>query len=159
MKIQSRVVAAAALAALAALLAVPSLAHIERSEPIQSLRQSYFALVGMTFGPMADMVKGKIDWDDATFQRWASDLAAVSTFQVERGFAPGSEEGKTRAKPDIWLDMDDFSVKLANFRREAAALAEVAQSGDRGAIAEQLGQTGGTCKACHDEYKAKDYLY
>jgi len=155
MRIQSRVAAAA----LVTLLAVPSLAHIERSEPIQSLRQSYFALVGMTFGPMADMVKGKIDWDDATFQRWASDLAAVSTFQVERGFAPGSEQGKTRAKPDIWLDMDDFSMKLANFRREAAALAEVAQSGDRGAIAAQLGKTGGTCKACHDEYKSKDYLY
>ena len=146
-------------ATLTALLAIPAVAHIERSEPIQSLRQSYFALVGMTFGPMADMVKGKIDWDDATFQRWANDLAAVSTFQVERGFAPGSEEGKTRAKPEIWLDMEDFSEKLANFRQEAAALSEVAMSGDRAAIGEQLGKTGGTCKACHDDYKSKDYLY
>ena len=146
-------------ATLTALLAIPAVAHIERSEPIQSLRQSYFALVGMTFGPMADMVKGKIDWDDATFQRWANDLAAVSTFQVERGFAPGSEEGKTRAKPEIWLDMEDFSEKLANFRREAAALSQVAMSGDRAAIGEQLGKTGGTCKACHDDYKSKDYLY
>ena len=146
-------------ATLTALLAIPAVAHIERSEPIQSLRQSYFALVGMTFGPMADMVKGKIDWDEATFQRWASDLAALSTVQVERGFAPGSEQGKTRAKPEIWLDMDDFSEKLANFRREAAALSKVAMSGDRAAIGEQLGKTGGTCKACHDNYKSKDYLY
>ncbi|MDG2442770.1 MAG: hypothetical protein P8M13_05905 [Luminiphilus sp.] len=23
----------------------------------------------------------------------------------------------------------------------------------------QFGATGKTCKACHDEYKAKDYLY
>jgi len=96
-------------ATLTTALAIPAVAHIERSEPIQSLRQSYFALVGMTFGPMADMVKGKIDWDEATFQRWASDLAALSTVQVERGFAPGSEQGKTRAKPEIWLDMYDFS--------------------------------------------------
>ena len=118
-------------ATLTAVLAIPAVAHIERSEPIQSLRQSYFALVGMTFGPMADMVKGKIDWDEATFQRWASDLAAVSTVQVERGFAPGSEQGKTRAKPEIWLDMDDFSEKLANFRQEAAVLSEVAMAGDR----------------------------
>lgn len=90
MRIQSRVAAAA----LATLLAVPSLAHIERSEPIQSLRQSYFALVGMTFGPMADMVKGKIDWDDATFQRWASDLAAVSTFQVGARLCTGLGAGQ-----------------------------------------------------------------
>ena len=146
-------------ATLTALLAIPAVAHIERSEPIQSLRQSYFALVGMTFGPMADMVKGKIDWDEATFQRWASDLAALSTVQVERGFAPGSEQGKTRAKPEIWLDMDDFSEKLANFRQEAGVLSEVAMAGDRAAIGEQLGKTGGTCKACHDDYKSKDYLY
>ena len=45
---------------LSAAIALPALAHIERSEPLQSLRQSYFALVGMTFGPMGDMVKGKI---------------------------------------------------------------------------------------------------
>ena len=38
-------------------------AHIEKTEPLQSLRQSYFALLGMTFAPMGDMVKGKIEWD------------------------------------------------------------------------------------------------
>ena len=48
---------------LSAAIALPALAHIERSEPLQSLRQSYFALVGMTFGPMGDMVKGKIEWN------------------------------------------------------------------------------------------------
>ena len=47
-------------ASLSVAVAVPAIAHIERSEPLQSLRQSYFALVGMTFGPMGDMVKGKI---------------------------------------------------------------------------------------------------
>ncbi len=149
------------LAAAAAIAAVtlPAVGHIEKSEPIQSLRQSYFALLGMTFGPMADMVKGDIAWDDATFQRWAQDLAAVSGFQVERGFAPGSEEGMTRAKPDIWLNTDDFNAKLEDFRREAGALAEVAAGGDRSAIQTQFMATGKTCKACHDEYKAKDYLY
>jgi len=38
-------------------------------------------------------------------------------------------------------------------------LAEVAAQGDRAAIQGQFGATGKTCKACHDEYKAKDYLY
>ena len=140
-------------------LAIPTFAHIDKAEPLQSLRQSYFALLGMTFGPMADMVKGKIEWNDQTFQAWASDLAGVSGYQVERGFAPGSEEGKTRAKPEIWLNNEDFKSKLADFRREAAKLSEVAAQGDRAAIQSQFGATGKTCKACHDEYKAKDYLY
>ena len=139
--------------------ALPSWAHIEKTEPMQSLRQSYFALIGMTFGPMADMVKGKIDWDQATFERWSSDLAAVATYKVERGFAPGSEEGRTRAKPDIWLDLDEFKEHLGELRAETARLAQVAKSGDRAAIQAQLGVTGKTCKGCHYEYKAKDYLY
>ena len=72
----------------ATLLSGPSLAHIEQSEPLQSLRQSYFALLGMTFGPMGDMVKGKIEWDNARFAGWAADLDHAAQFGVERGFAP-----------------------------------------------------------------------
>ncbi len=140
-------------------LSAPSTAHIEQSEPFQSLRQSYFALLGMTFAPMGDMVKGKIEWDDARFASWANDLHNVSKFGVERGFPPGSEQGTTRAKPEIWSEMSDFESKLEDFRAAAAKLADVAAQGDATASREQFVATGGTCKACHDEYKAKDYLY
>ena len=146
-------------ASLAAVVTIPAVAHIERTEPLQSLRQSYFAIVGMTFGPMGDMVKGKIDWNDAQFATWADDLASVSKVSVERGFAAGSEKGKTRAKPAIWVNTDDFAQKLTNFRSEAAALAAVADTGDKAATIEQFKQTGGTCKACHDNYKSRGYLY
>ena len=146
-------------ASLAAVVTIPAVAHIERTEPLQSLRQSYFAIVGMTFGPMGDMVKGKIEWNDAQFSAWADDLASVSKVSVERGFAPGSEKGKTRAKPAIWENTDDFAQKLANFRSEAAALAEAASAGDKAVTVEQFKQTGGTCKACHDNYKSRGYLY
>ena len=146
-------------ASLAVVVTVPAVAHVERTEPLQSLRQSYFAIVGMTFGPMGDMVKGKIEWNDAQFAAWADDLAAVSKVSVERGFAPGSEKGKTRAKPEIWENTDDFAQKLANFRSEAAALAAAANAGDKSATIEQFKLTGGTCKACHDNYKSRGYLY
>ena len=146
-------------ASLAVVVTIPAVAHIERTEPLQSLRQSYFAIVGMTFGPMGDMVKGKIEWNDAQFAAWADDLASVSKVSVERGFAPGSEKGKTRAKPAIWENTDDFAQKLANFRSEAAALAVAANAGDKAVTIEQFKQTGGACKACHDNYKSRGYLY
>ena len=76
------------------LMAGSSLAHIEKSEPLQSLRQSYFALLGMTFAPMGDMVKCKIEWNDTLFMTWANDLTHAAQFGVERGFAPG-----TRSSP------------------------------------------------------------
>ena len=146
-------------APLAVMVTIPAVAHIERTEPLQSLRQSFFAIVGMTFGPMGDMVKGEIEWNDAQFAAWADDLASVSKVSVERGFAPGSEKGKTRAKPEIWENTDDFAQKLANFRSEAAALAAAANAGDKSATIEQFKQAGGTCKACHDNYKSRGYLY
>ena len=141
------------------LVSASASAHIEQSEPLQSLRQSYFALLGMTFAPMGDMVKGKMEWDDALFSTWANDLNHAAQFGVERGFAPGSDKGTTRAKANIWSNMDDFRSKLDDFRAAAAALAETAADGDPAASREQFIATGGTCKACHDEYKSKDYLY
>ena len=141
------------------LLSNTAVAHIEQSEPLQSLRQSYFALLGMTFGPMGDMVKGKIGWDSAQFTRWATDLNNAAQFGVERGFAQSSDKGTTRAKTNIWSNMDDFQSKLDNFRAAAASLADIAAEGDPAASREQFVATGGTCKACHDEYKSKDYLY
>ena len=146
-------------ASLTAVVSIPAVAHIERSEPLQSLRQSYFAIIGMTFGPMGDMVKGKIEWNDEQFAAWANDLASVSKVTVERGFAPGSDKGKTRARPAIWENPEDFAQKLANFRSEAAALAVTATSGDKAAAIAQFKQTGGACKACHDNYKSRNYLY
>ena len=65
-------------------LSLPSMAHIEQSEPYQSLRQSYFALLGMTFAPMGDMVKGKIEWDDDRFSSWANDLHHVAQVGVHQ---------------------------------------------------------------------------
>jgi len=141
------------------LMSGSSLAHIEKSEPLQSLRQSYFALLGMTFGPMGDMVKGKIEWNDALFTAWAEDLNHAAEYGVERGFVPGTDKGTTRAKPNIWSNMDDFQSKLGDFRAAAAKLAETAAAGNPGASRQQFVATGGTCKACHDEYKSRDYLY
>ncbi len=148
-------VAAAATVATAPLVS----ARLDSDEPLQSYRQSYFAIVAMNFGPIADMVKGDIPWDLEMLQRWADDLETVTELDLLRGFAPGSEKGMTRAKPAIWENMDDFEAKLADLQEAAEALDEAAEGGDRGAIAEAVKATGGACKACHDEYKSKDYLY
>ena len=43
--------------------------------------------------------------------------------------------------------------------RDRKRLDDAAESGDRELIAEAFAATGGACKACHDEYKSKDYLY
>ena len=134
-------------------------AHFNDKEPNQSYRQSYFTLVAMNFGPLAAMAKGDMPFDAKMAEGFASDLADVTELNLMRGFAPGSDKGTTRAKPEIWSNLDDFKSKLEDMRREADKLEDIAEEGDPKAIAMQTGAVGKTCKACHDEYKAKDYLY
>jgi cytochrome c556 len=133
--------------------------HYDDKQFPQSYRQSYFALLAANFGPIAASVKGEIPWDQARIEGWANDFSAVSELNVMRGFVAGSEKGTTRAKPGIWENTEDFSSKLSDMREAAAQLKQVAAGGDKEAIAAQVGAAGKTCKACHDEYKAENYLY
>jgi len=149
----------AAVAGLTLATASVALAHSDKDEPMQAYRQSYFAIIAMNFGPMGAMLKGDMPYDGDKMTAFASNVAGMATVDVARAFGPGSEKGKTRAKPEIWENTDDFIEKYENFKAAAAGLATAAATGDRNTIAEAFKQTGGTCKACHDEYKAKDYLY
>ena len=53
----------------------------------------------MTFAPMGDMVKGKIEWNDVLFTTWTEDLNHAAQFAVERGFATGTSTPPANAAP------------------------------------------------------------
>ena len=117
-------------------------------------RQGVYRVMGWNFGPMAAMAKDEKPYDAAAFARHAEIVAFMSKLPIE-GFIPGSDKGETKAKPEIWSDMDDFKAKLEKMQNEAAKLAEVAKGGDFNAVKAQLGETGKACKACHDKYRNK----
>ena len=136
-----------------------AVSHFDDKEPMQSYRQSAFALMAMNFGPMNAMLKGEIPWNQEQFAGWADDLDDIAELDIMRGFAEGTDKGTTRAKPEIWANMEDFESKMVDLQAAAEALSEAADSGDKDQIMEAFKATGGACKACHDEYKSKDYLY
>ncbi len=138
---------------------VQVVAHLDDKEPMQSYRQSYFTLVAMNFGPIGSMVKGEMPWDDAKLKMFASELAALGSMDVSRAFGPGTDKGTTRAKPGIWENQEDFNNKLKDMQQALAALQIAAGSGDKKIVTEATGAAGKACKACHDEYKSKEYLY
>jgi cytochrome c556 len=141
------------------LLCPAASAHFDDKEVPQSYRQSYFALLAANFGPMVATIKGEVPWNQAKMEDWANDLAALSTLDVMRGFVDGSDKGTTRAKPDIWENKADFESKLGDLHKALEALQLATAGGDREAIGKQVGAAGKACKACHDEYKAENYLY
>lgn len=69
-------------------------------------------------------------------------------------FPAGSEKGgDTKARPEIWMSMDDFEVRLTDLGAKAQTLAAAAAAGDQTGVAAAFRALGGACKGCHDEYK------
>ena len=126
----------------------------QKPEDAIKYRKGVFRVIGWNFGSMAAMVKGKKPYDAEVFARNAEIVAFMSRLPLE-GFTPGSETGDTKAKPEIWLNMDDFKSKLEKMQQEVDALAKVAKTGNFDKSKDQLGEAGQSCKACHDEYRNK----
>lgn len=150
-------VAIAALALAATASAVPAAAQQLKPEDQVHLRQSTMALIGYDFGALAAMAQGKRPFDKAEAQR-AADILPKLAALPGRFFGEGTSEVpnvKTRAKPEIWMNMDDFKKKLEHMQHEVAMLPQAVASGDMGAFKKQVGETGKACKSCHEDYKFK----
>lgn len=140
--------------AVALLACTVGAAHAASPDRAIHYRQNVFGLVGWNFGALGEMVRDKRAWDAAEFTRRAERVAQLSKM-TDEGFPPGSDQGATTdAKAEIWTQRADFDAKMNDFIREAEALATAARAGDVDATKAQFAKTGGTCKACHDEYKA-----
>jgi cytochrome c556 len=126
----------------------------QKPEDAIKYRQSALFVMGQHFGPLAAMAQGKIPYDKDAAARNAAIVEFMSKLPFDR-FTPGTEQGNTKAKPEIWLEMEDFKSKAEKMQGEVAKLAEIANGGDFNALKAQVGETGKACKACHDKYRNK----
>ena len=94
---------------------------------------------------------------DLTVVRLSAGQMARLSRQASHWFPQGTGPniGKTGAKPEIWKDPKDFSAKLAAFQRSAQALNAAAAGNDVTVIKARFADLDGTCKSCHDKYRAK----
>ena len=96
--------------------------------------------------------------DRGTVRANAAKIAQLSQ-QASIWFPTGTgpDVGKTRAKAEIWQTPDDFGAKLRGFQAAAAAFNIAARGNDVSAMNARFGDLGGTCKACHDKYRAEEH--
>ncbi len=119
-------------------------------------RQGQFRILAINLGILGDMAKGKMDYDAAAAEAAAHSIHGVSMVHQAALWPEGSDNMSidgTRALPMIWDDFADFSSKWDALGTAAENLISVAGTGQE-AIGPALGQIGGTCKACHDTYRA-----
>jgi cytochrome c556 len=68
-------------------------------------------------------------------------------------FPAGSAGGK--AKDELWQNSADFQKLMNDMKSKTAALSAAAAKGESfDALKPLFGAAGGSCKACHDKYKA-----
>jgi cytochrome c556 len=95
--------------------------------------------------------------DIPTVRANAAKIAQLSQ-QASTWFPAGTgpDVAKTRAKPDIWQNSEDFAAKLRGFQTAARALQMAAGGNNVAAMNARFADLGGACKACHDKYRAEE---
>jgi cytochrome c556 len=139
-------------ALLGSAIALPAAAQFAKPEDAIKYRKSAFAVMAAHFGRVAGMANGRIPFD----AKAAADNAEVATVLSKlpyAGFVPGSDKGETKAEPKIWTEMDKFNAAASKMQEEMAKLNVAAKGGNLDAIKAAVGETGKSCKACHDNYR------
>lgn len=144
------------LAAVAAALPTAVLAADPLKDTVEA-RQGFYKLLGANMGVLAGMAKGEVDYNATGAQVAADNIITLTTYNVGHLYLAGTSSKDidgSRALPKIWEDFPGVAAKGKAFKEAAMAMQTVAGQG-KGEMAAALGALGGTCKACHDDYRAK----
>ena len=143
------------IAATALVLAAP-LGVLAQAKPdvLVKQRQAAMTLIGKYFGPLGNMAQGRVPFDAKIVQRNADYLAAVGQMPWD-GFDPSTANEKSRAKPELFKEMDKFKENGDRLQAEVKKLQTASKSGDEAAIKSQIGAVGKACAACHDAHREK----
>jgi cytochrome c556 len=119
-------------------------AEVPRVDAMKTLGQNMKAIKELISagGPAADAA--------APAQKIAEIAAKIPSL-----FPKGSDTPDDGAKPEIWTHWDDFTAKAKALEDAATALGSAAGGGDIATVGAQFEKVGGTCGACHKEYRAK----
>ena len=97
-------------------------------------------------------IKGQIQAGDFVSIAAGGQRIADWASQMPDFFPQGSEsKGALKA---IWMDFDDFRAKAEANRQAALKLQAAAGTADAGKIMAAVQGLSGTCKSCHQSYKA-----
>ena len=149
-----KTIASLILAAATVTLGTPALAQFAKPDDAIKYRKNALFVMQQHYARIGAMVAGKAPFD----AKAAADNAAVADYMGKlpwAGFGEGTDKGDTKAKPELWKEQAKFKDGADKMQAEMGKLAAAAKTGNLDAIKTAFNATSGTCKACHDEYRAK----
>ncbi len=117
-------------------------------------RQSAYYLMGQNLSQMNLMLKGETTFNKGTIEMNAETIALMGLL-VAHAYPVGSEGGDTKAKPEIWKDMEKFRQLQQASQLEADRLRAAVKAGDQVIMRARFNDLSKSCKVCHDQYKSK----
>lgn len=140
----------------AAALCLSGAAQAQFAKPEDAIkyRQSSLFVMQQHFARVAGMATGKVPFD----AKLAAENAAIAESMSHlpwAAFVEGSDKGETKAKPEIWKEQAKFKAAYEKLEAEMGKLAAATKTGNLDAVKTAFQATAGTCKACHDDFRAK----
>lgn len=142
-------------ALLAAAIATPTVAQDANAAALKA-RQGQMRIIALNLGVLGGMAQGKMEYNAEAAQNAADSLVAVSGIHQATLFPEGSGDVEgTKALPAVWSDWDGYASKWDAFGTAAEAMQQVASNG-QDALGSAMGGLGGSCKGCHETYRASN---
>lgn len=142
-----------AVAALALVTALPAAAQFQKPEDAVKYRNSAFTVMANHFGRIGAMVNNRAPFDAAQAQA-SADIATMMSKLPYSAFIDGTDKvGNTRALPEVWSKRADFDAAAKKMQDEMVKLQAATKTGNLDQIKAAFGETGKSCKGCHDNFR------
>ena len=125
-----------------------------KPEVLVKQRQAAMTLQGKYLGPIGAMMKGAAPYNADVVALNATFLENLSRMPWD-GFQASTSGEKSKAKPEIYKEMDKFRAAADRLEAETAKLGAAARAKDEAGVMASFGGVAKSCGACHDVYREK----
>lgn len=125
--------------------------------PVLKERHDNFEEIGDSFKAIMDSLKSGSP--DMAMIAEKAQLINTNAGKISGHFPEGTSVADgfdTEALPTIWEQPEEFASATEQLVTKSAALVAAAESGDAAAVGEAAKEMGGSCKNCHDTFRAED---
>jgi cytochrome c556 len=124
------------------------------SEDAYKYRESVMTSLKGHIGAASMHVRGLVDGQEYLVKH-AQGLANGAS-ELKTLFPAGSNVDGSDALPVIWTDTADFQAAIDKLVQATDKFVEAAKGGDKATISAAFRDVGGSCKNCHDKFRAAD---
>jgi len=142
------------LAVVALTSAVGAFAQFAKPEDAIKYRKNALFVMQQHYARVGAMAAGRVPFDPKA----AADNIAIAESMSKlpwAAFGEGTDKGDTKAKPEIWKEPAKFKEKAEKMQMEMTKLAAATKTGNLDNVKAAFQAASGSCKACHDDYRAK----